>query len=155
MSFILAKQYTEWHQGFVIKRDTIPLKHLRAAFSFDRHKRRHPAKAMQEAFEDFARRNASPHKVPALSMGVPLTPVPGSDIDKIFEHHWWKDFYKKYPHTDGFLEVSLPGYSADHQTALVYISRSSGGLSGESDLILLEKKQGQWTLREIVAGSMA
>ena len=155
LNVILAKQYGSWKQGFVIERKTILLKPLRESLSFDMRRRRHPAKAMREAFDDFARRNAAPHETPPLNIGKPLKIVPGSEIDAIFKHHGWDAFYKKYPHTDGFLAVSLPGYSADYSTALVYISRHSGGLNGEGELMLLVKKQNEWIIKEILAGWQA
>ena len=152
LNFILAKQYGSWKQGFVIERETMPLKLLRASLSFDMRRRRHPAKTMREAFDDFARRNAAPQPTPPLNIGKPLKIVPGSEIDAIFKHYWWDAFYKKYPHTDGFLAVSLPGYSADHSVAIVFISRGSGGKSGDGELLMLVKKQNKWTVKEFLAG---
>ncbi len=152
LSSILRKQFYGWQHAFVLRRETLPLKQLSDISSLDVSRRGLNADAVREAIQDFKRRNAASHTVPALDIGKPLKVVAGSDIDKIFEHHWWEDFYKKYPHTDGFLEVSLPGFSANHQTALVYVARHSDGLNAEGAWAVLVKKQGKWTRQEILGG---
>ena len=102
LSSILRKQFYGWQHAFVLRRETLPLKQLSDISSLDVSRRGLNADAVREAIQDFKRRNAASHTVPALDIGKPLKVVAGSDIDKIFEHHWWEDFYKKYPHTDGF-----------------------------------------------------
>lgn len=152
LSFILKNQYGRWHQGFVIQRETVPYQDIREGLSFAMHRRRHPQKEVREAFDNFARRNASIGVAPPLNLDKPLIVVAGKEISAIFKHHWWEEFYQKYPHTDGFLEVALPGYSADGSTALVYITRSSGRLNAEGELILLQKKNAIWTCKETLTG---
>lgn len=57
---------------------------------------------------------------------------------------WWEDFYKRYPDADGITTFSLPGYSQDRASAVVYCAHSSGGLAGEGSLVLLRRVDGTW-----------
>ncbi len=70
--------------------------------------------------------------------------VPGADIQRIFKAGWWSDFYKKYPDTSGFAEVSRPVLSEDRQQALVYIAHHCDGLCGTGTILLLTREGSEW-----------
>jgi hypothetical protein len=77
--------------------------------------------------------------------GIPGTKmVPAADIQRIFKAGWWSDFYKKYPDTSGFAEVSRPVLSEDRQQALVYIAHHCDGVCGTGTILLLAREGSEW-----------
>jgi hypothetical protein len=155
LNFILPQKFRMSRpgiRGYVIQRETIPLREIQDTLSFAMHRRRHPQQADRKAFDDFARRNASARRTPSLDLGIPLVIVTRNTLNKIFVHGGWTGFYKKYPQTNGMISLSLPGYASDRNTALVYITWRSGGLAGAGLLILLERKTGQWSVKETITG---
>jgi hypothetical protein len=56
----------------------------------------------------------------------------------------WEDFYKRYPDSGGWIELSAVGFNADKTVAVVYIGHHCGGLCGGGMFHVLEKKEGKW-----------
>jgi hypothetical protein len=56
----------------------------------------------------------------------------------------WKNFYNAWPGARGYMNVSLPAYSADGQRAVVLVDDGCGSLCGSTDVVELEKKDGAW-----------
>ncbi|HLJ54516.1 MAG TPA: hypothetical protein VKT77_05705, partial [Chthonomonadaceae bacterium] len=139
-------------RGYVLERDTILLRKMRDWLSFPMHRRRRIRKEDQEAFHDFAARNAAPAKSPRLDIGVPITVAPRPAIDAAFAADGWRSFYKRFPKASGLLSVSLPGYSADRKTALVYVTWRAGPLAGLGELSLFSMRGDRWTCKESLAG---
>jgi hypothetical protein len=142
-------------KGFVVQRESVLFRELQDALSFKMHRRRHKDKDVREAFDDFAKRNAKPSSAPTVDIGVPITVATRMDIEKIFKHGFWPAFYKKYPNTDGLLSLCLPGFSSDGNTALVFAKRSSDGRNAEASLLLLHRKNGNWSVKEFISGWVA
>lgn len=59
---------------------------------------------------------------------------------------YWASFYRKYPKALGIYRVSRVGFNTIRDAGMVYFMRSSGGLSGEGEIIHLKKTNGQWTI---------
>ncbi len=77
--------------------------------------------------------------------GIPGTEVAhASDIQKIFKAGWWNNFYKKYPGTSGFAEISRPVLTKDRQEALILIAHHCDGLCGSGNILLLRKEKADW-----------
>ncbi len=56
----------------------------------------------------------------------------------------WEAFYKKFPDSGGFNEVSAVGFNADKTVAIVYVAHHCGGLCGGGQFYVLKKAQGRW-----------
>lgn len=69
-----------------------------------------------------------------------------NDVDKIFEHGFWNDFYRKYPASLGVLGISAPVLDETRQQAVVYVAFSSGGKEGSSSVYLLSKNKNAWII---------
>ena len=55
-----------------------------------------------------------------------------------------KGFEEAFPDSIGIMSLSLPGYSANKQDALVHMDLSCGATCGNSQIIHLHKKDGAW-----------
>ena len=71
--------------------------------------------------------------------------VPGKDGSP------WGAFEKAFPGAHGILYLSRVGFSADGTQALLYMSYSCGSMCGEGSYVVMQKRNGAWTLeREVV-----
>ena len=63
---------------------------------------------------------------------------------------WWKEFYKRYPKSQGLLTLSQVSFNPEKNQALVYVGNSRGGLDGQGSYILLTREEDDdW----VIAGS--
>jgi len=55
----------------------------------------------------------------------------------------WEDFYKRYPNSGGWIELSAVGFNADKMAAVVYMGHYCGGLCGGAGFHVPQKKDGK------------
>ena len=67
-----------------------------------------------------------------------------SIINPFTEKEDWKAFYKLYPDSDGFIDLSAIGFNADKSVAVVSLGRWCGSTCGEGEYYVLQKKNGKW-----------
>jgi hypothetical protein len=83
-----------------------------------------------------------------FDLGVPYVLVAKDDLDKLTGPNevldFWERFYRRYPHAPGLIGFSNVGFNQAHTQAFVYISHGCGGLCGEGEYVLLEKRGGAW-----------
>jgi len=101
--------------------------------------------------QDFKSANATPKFLRAdVDLGVPYVVVASADIEatlrssKTSETFGWDGFYKKFPDSGGYMMVSVVGFDAQKQRAIVYMAHSCGGLCGGGTYHFLEKSGGVW-----------
>lgn len=69
--------------------------------------------------------------------------------DLIFEQRCkkgWKLFYKKFPDAKSLIKLSKVGFRPNNNKAIVYFVFFRGCLDGGGAFILLEKKEGRWSV---------
>jgi hypothetical protein len=74
--------------------------------------------------------------------------VPSEVVDGFFKSKGpggWADFYKRFPNSGGYVEMSAVGFNSDKTLALLYAGHSCGGLCGGGSYHLLRKLDGKWT----------
>ena len=75
--------------------------------------------------------------------------VPLRTINEIFANKgWWEDFYSRFPRSKGYVMVTKPVFSEDHQNALIYVSHSCGGLCGTGWLMYMSHTSGTWKIAD-------
>jgi hypothetical protein len=67
-----------------------------------------------------------------------------SIIKPFTEKEDWKKFYKQYPDSGGFIDLSAVGFNADKTVAVVSIGYWCGSLCGEGKYYVLQKREGKW-----------
>lgn len=63
----------------------------------------------------------------------------------------WSRFYKDHPDAAGYWDFSAVGYSEDHQEALLYLGHHCGPLCGTGHLVLLERENDIWVVKNRLA----
>ncbi len=97
---------------------------------------------------DFASRNLRRYSIgDRIRLQVPVVFISDEEIREIFEGGkplWWDEFYHRYPGSRGFVELSRVGFDPYRRQALVYAGWSCGGLCGQGNMIVLEKRDTGW-----------
>lgn len=93
-------------------------------------------------------RDANTH--PALfshSFHLPVTYelLDKAEFDAIFQKGgWWKDYYRKYPDSQGFLRLSRVGFGAGGKQAVFYVKNQCGGKCGTGSYVVMENIDSGW-----------
>jgi hypothetical protein len=76
--------------------------------------------------------------------------VTSAQLEPIFCKHcgFWPAYYKQYPGSQGLLEFSGVGFSADGTQAFFYFSNRCEGLCGTGDYVVMEKREGRWVIQQ-------
>jgi hypothetical protein len=78
--------------------------------------------------------------------------VSASKIDSILHDvSSWREYYKQYPASQGYLALSRVGFSPDGEKALFYASNDCGGLCATDSFVVMEKRGNAWTVvKEVI-----
>jgi hypothetical protein len=74
--------------------------------------------------------------------------VSSAQLEPIFCNHcgFWPAYYKQFPGSPGILTFSRVGFSVDGTQALFYLSNHCGDLCGTGMYVVMEKRDGRWTI---------
>jgi hypothetical protein len=109
----------------------------------------------QETFDDFIQRNRTNRWLTAkIEIDRKYALVDYREIRRLadWDHpntapvEEWKDFFKAYPATHGFVSLSRVGFNQQMDQALVHIGWRCPSLCGHWSLLLLTKKDGVWNM---------
>ena len=70
--------------------------------------------------------------------------VNSDTIRTLFKDGGWDSFYKRYPHSGGYVIMSAVGFNTEKTRAIVYTGSSCGALCGSWRFHLLEKIDARW-----------
>lgn len=104
----------------------------------------------QETVTDFLRKNSEQHPLTdSLKLNVDLKRISETESKAIFqEGQGWEEFYKKYPSSQGVLELSKPGFNGDATQALVYVANQGSWKGGAGYYVLLAKENNAWKIEK-------
>jgi len=100
--------------------------------------------------QDFLRVNSR-----SVAVVLPVAPgrkasptiVEAETLSRLFQQpHGWERFHKEFPEAACLIRISRVGIDEHAGQALIWCSISSGMLSGGTDLMLLERKNGVWAV---------
>ena len=97
--------------------------------------------------DDFKLQNASVRFVaPDRDLRRPYVVVPQKELLAYFTKQGgrWPAFYRQYPNSGGYVELSAVGFDATETRAMVYVAHACGDLCGGGSYHLLEKLKGKW-----------
>ena len=113
---------------------------------------KHKSRSYTEAVKDFCAKND-----PSSKPGTICHPtvkhilISRSEMKLLFdkerkkeEKDGWSLFYEKYPHSPGIITLSLPGFSRDGKTAVIYMGNQSHWLAGHGGIYVYQNKNGEW-----------
>ena len=80
-----------------------------------------------------------------LADSASLAALPRADINR-----FWSDFYTRFPHTNGLIQLSGIGYSADRNLGALMVDVGCGGLCGNGYIVVIKRENGRWRIVKIV-----
>lgn len=142
-SAVLNAKLTDSSKTCIVQSDTIDGRpwETRKIATAQEHR-----KDIQPLLDELNRRNGRSCVISYLKTSRKVRLVSSKEIERIFNNGFWPAFYKKYPGSVGLVTFSLPGYSRDKNTAIVYFSHSIGGRAGYGSMIFLKRVDGRWKL---------
>ncbi len=107
--------------------------------------------ASKETLNNYLERNARPSQLsPDMQLGVDYVLLSRDELSTIFSQtDGWDAFYAKYSHS-GYTQFSRVGFNKTLDQAVVYVGGMAGPLMGSGFYYLMEKKNGEWVIKEQV-----
>ena len=104
----------------------------------------------KEAIDSFVERNAQPSQLsPGMQLGVEYVLLSEDELAKISSQpNWHEVLREKYPGSEGYTIFSRVGFNRTLDQALLYAGEVAGPLMGAGHYYLLEKQNGEWTIKE-------
>jgi hypothetical protein len=104
----------------------------------------------QETLSDFQEKNKKSYPIErAFKLSLPYVLFGEKEDKEIFQDaQSWRDFYKRYPDSQGLITLSKVGFDSGMSQALVYVGNQQAGLGGAGYYVLLSKKNDTWSIQE-------
>jgi hypothetical protein len=107
------------------------------------------------AISDFQKRNSESHSLRYLSsldLSVPIILVSHETLESFLHNGpepYWKEFYRRYPGSNGSVSFSSISYSADGNVALLVVEQGCGSLCGTLSNVVVKREHGRWRVAVI------
>ena len=103
--------------------------------------------------DDYLARNSKPYRLSkSFSLKAKYVFVEYQEIEKLFENpdldEAWKDFYRRFPASNGYVILSRVGFNQAQDQALVSMSWMCNQRCGEGKLVLMSKRSGKWKVEK-------
>jgi len=100
---------------------------------------------IEPAITNYSKLNEKPWLLyPKLVMGIPYRLISTEQLVNAIAEAQWDRFYRQYPDSKGWIELSAVGFNPDKTVAVVYVGHHCGPLCGGGRFHVLEKKEGKW-----------
>lgn len=105
----------------------------------------------KETLNDYLERNRQSSQLSAdMQIGVDYVLLSQDELSTIMSQpDGWDAFYAKYSH-GGYTQFSRVGFNNSLDQAVVYVGSMAGPLMGAGFYYLMEKKNGEWVIKEQV-----
>lgn len=105
----------------------------------------------KETLDNYLERNRHPSQLsPDMELGADYVLLSIEDLSTIMrQENGWDVFYEKYSHS-GYTQFSRVGFNNSLDQAIVYVGQMAGPLMGSGYYYEMEKKDGQWVIKEQV-----
>jgi len=107
--------------------------------------------ASNETLSNFFQRNRQSTQLsPDMQFGIHYVLVSVEEFSAVMDQpDGWEAFHKKYS-PSGYMQFSRVGFNDTLDQAIIYVGAIPGAMMGSGNYYLLEKKGGQWSIREQV-----
>ena len=105
-----------------------------------------------ETLNSYLARNAQPSQLsPDMNLGMDYILLSADELAEISsQSNWGELLNEKYPNSYGYTVFSRVGFNNSLDQALIYVGNVAGPLMGAGYYYLMEKKNGEWIIREQV-----
>jgi hypothetical protein len=101
-----------------------------------------------QAVADYHVRNLGNHMLPRLVDSIEgVRFIADDQVETIFAEgvfRGWQRFWRDLRGATALITLSLPGYSSDHASAVVYMSIFKGDVHGDERVLLLRRQDQRW-----------
>ena len=107
------------------------------------------------AISDLEKRNSESYSLESLSsrdLSIPIVLVSRQTLDSFLHNGpepYWREFYRRYPGSNGSISFSSIGYSADGNVALLVVDQSCATFCGALSNVVVKRKRGGWRVAVI------
>ncbi|HLO14778.1 MAG TPA: hypothetical protein VK206_08115 [Anaerolineales bacterium] len=103
-----------------------------------------------ETLDNYLERNKQPSQLsPDMDLGMEYILLSPEELAKITSQPNWHEILReKYPNSGGYLIFSRVGFNHSLDQALIYVGQVAGPLMGAGYYYLMEKKDGEWKIKE-------
>jgi len=107
--------------------------------------------ASKDTLDNYLERNRQPSQLTSdMKIGVDYVLLGQNELSEIMSQtNGWDAFYARYPNS-GYTQFSRVGFNNSLDQAVVYVGQMAGPLMGSGFYYLLEKKGGEWLIKEQV-----
>ena len=111
---------------------------------------------LEEAIEDWKKENESTRLLQRkFDLSYKYHLVTRTELDGYEGDSFFREFYKRYPNSNGLISVSKIGFDKARNTALIHVIHSYGALGARYDFITLERTDSTWGIvRRISTGGL-
>jgi hypothetical protein len=99
--------------------------------------------------DDYKSKNQKSHRLRGeLKHEIPSALVRDAEITRLFERDLrggWQEFYRRYPESGGYVQLSRVGYSTDRTQALLFVRHGCADVCGSGHYILLQRGLDGWS----------
>lgn len=105
----------------------------------------------KETLDNYLERNRQPGQLsPDMNLGVDYVLLSYDELSAIMSQpNGWDAFYAKYSYS-GYTQFSRVGFNNSLDQAVVYVGSMAGPMMGSGFYYLMEKKNGEWLIKEQV-----
>ena len=106
----------------------------------------------KETLDSYIARNAQPSQLsPDMNLGMDYVLLSTNKLSSIMsQNDGWTVFNEIYPNSHGYTEFSRVGFNNSLDQAVLYVGNMAGPLMGAGFYYLMEKKSGEWVIKEQV-----
>lgn len=101
--------------------------------------------------ENYLIRNRSPLKLDETYMSEAVHTVPKAELDSLWSQYEypldWQEYYRRYPLSNGYIEISRPGIAPDDSMAVLTLGQQFSGDGGQGYMLVFIKINGKWIAR--------
>jgi hypothetical protein len=101
--------------------------------------------------EDYLTKNRTPLKLDETYMSNAVHTVPQAELDSLWEQYEypldWQEYYRRYPLSNGYIEISRPGIAPQDSMAVMTLGWQFSGDGGQGYMLVFIKINGKWIAR--------
>ena len=104
----------------------------------------------EETLDSYLERNKQPSQLsPDMDLGTEYILLSTEELAKVTSQPNWHEALKdKYPNSNGYIMFSRVGFNNTLDQALIYVGNIAGPLAGAGYYYLMQKKNGEWTIKD-------
>ena len=138
LSTVIQNRFVDKKTKLLVLRDRFSGRHVVEEYT-PQYLRKVFKRADERTLTDFLSKVANSDEVQdGLELTLPYLKMSDKDAEAIFSNGGWDDFYRKYPGSQGIIEISHVGFNSSQTQALACVGIQSHWRNGHGFYFLLD-----------------